>query len=789
VRASRPEICSRLTTGLIRHRIAFLILIGALTLFFAIGLRDLRIGTVFSDLLPSDHPYVAVFKDHPSFGSPLSVQVVILRKGSDIYRADTLAKVWQMTLDLHLVPGVDHDRVLSIASEKVRVARATPFGIESEPLMGDAPPQRARAVAAFRDRVRSASGVIPFLVSPDQSATLIEAAFIEDGLDYGALLPRLDELAAAARDAEHEVYLTGLPVLIGWVHAYQADMLWIFALTAGAMCLALLAYARNLAGVITPLVVSAVSVVWGFGFAGWVGFNVEPLVLVVPLLLIARAFSHCVQVTERYYEILHRGTPRLDAASEALRALLVPGVLAIVTDAAALFAIGIVPIPMLRKFALICGFWALALLPTTVLLAPVILSLLPTPRNVARLVGRDRRDALHAGIAGLLVPIARLSHGRWSRASAAALVGGTAFGLLSVTQLPVGSAEEGSALLWPEADYNRAVQALNQRFPGTTTLEIVFEGTTPAAMRTSAALHAMHAIQRRLESQPLPPAATLSFADYLPEVNRLFSGGHPEWLPLPRDEDQLNGVISALLFGSNVETLAHVVDLEFRNATIRAWVKDLTAATLERVLGQAEEAIAAVGEVHESFRIRLGSGIVALQKAVNDRVATYEVVIFLVLLGAMLVSCALAYRSVVAGLLLVIPVGVANLMLASCLWVLGISVDINTLPVTAIGIGIGIDYGIYLLSRLCEEAAGGAGIGEAIERSVMTTGKAIFFTAAVVTVGLLPWYWLSELRFQADMGLLLAMVMLINMLVALVAVPLLMYVFRPRFLLGIAKGI
>jgi uncharacterized protein len=137
----------------------------------------------------------------------------------------------------------------------------------------------------------------------------------------------------------------------------------------------------------------------------------------------------------------------------------------------------------------------------------------------------------------------------------------------------------------------------------------------------------------------------------------------------------------------------------------------------------------------------------------------------------------------------VIPVGVANLLLASCLWVLGISVDINTLPVTAIGIGIGIDYGIYLLSRLREEAAGGAGIGEAIERSVMTTGKAIFFTAAVVTVGLLPWYWLSELRFQADMGLLLAMVMLINMLVALVAVPLLMYVFRPRFLLGIAKGI
>jgi uncharacterized protein len=147
-----------------------------------------------------------------------------------------------------------------------------------------------------------------------------------------------------------------------------------------------------------------------------------------------------------------------------------------------------------------------------------------------------------------------------------------------------------------------------------------------------------------------------------------------------------------------------------------------------------------------------------------------------------LIGCSYAYRSVVAAVLLLIPVNLANLLLTAGMVVMGLGLDVNSLPITAIGIGVGIDYGIYLLSRICEEYRGARHIGNAIQAAVATTGKAIFFTASIMLVGIIPWYFLSGLRFMADMGLLLCMIMMINMLCALVVLPLLVSLFKPKFL-------
>jgi predicted RND superfamily exporter protein len=449
-----------------------------------------------------------------------------------------------------------------------------------------------------------------------------------------------------------------------------------------------------------------------------------------------------------------------------------------------LFLIAVAPFPLMQKLALFCGFWALTLFPANVLVSPVILSYLPAPANVGRIVSRAERAPLHAWIAALLSRIAPLCHGPGSWKTGAALVIAVAVGGISVTRLAVGNEQEGTSLLWPNSDYNRAARELNSHFPGMNTLEIVFEGSSASAMRRSEAVFAMRELQRQIESEPNPPPATLSFADYLPEINRLFNGGNPKWLPLDRDERKLQGVVNGLLFGSNTKNLSQVVDLELRNGTVTVWLKDLKAETIDRALAQARRAMAAIGENQRGFRILLGSGVAALQKAVNERIATYEWTIGALVLLVMFITCSLAYRSVIASLILLIPVGTANLLLAACMLALGISLDVNTLPVMAIGIGIGIDYGIYLLSRLREEARGQPDTGVVIQNSVTTTGKAVFFTATIVLIGLLPWYALSNLKFQADMGLLLAVVMIINMGSALVVVPFLVSLTRRRFAFG-----
>jgi len=768
------------------HRWLSLLVLIAITGFFAVQLRNVELRTIFSDLLPSNHPFVQTYKDHPNFGNPLTVTIMVKRKDGDIYNAETLQKVWDLTRDVDLTPAVDHDQILSVATEKARYSEATPNGIDSRPVMGDHPPRTAAEIAEFRSRLLKAPNVRTFMVSEDETATLITATFIERLLDYGVTFEHLDKLVKDARDDKHDVYIAGQPILTGWVYFYEWQMLGIFAVTGLALLGALIFYMRNVVGVVAPLTTSLVAAVWGFGFVGWLNQPIEPLIMVVPLLLVARSFSHCVQFIERFYEVLHHVKNRRRAAEISLSVMMVPGVLGITTDAIGLLWIGVAPIPAMERFALFCGFWAMMLVPTNVLLTPLLIMLLPEPKNVGRLVGANKGEAKHGGIKLLLRLIAHLSFGPRAWITAATLVALTVFSIGKLTDLKIGNPVEGSNLLWEDSEFNVAVSNINSHFPGLNTLEIIFESKSPDDMervvRKAETALTMQRLQHLLESQPNPPEASLSFADYLPEANRLFSGGNPKWAPLDHDDAAVSAAAGALMVGTGPKAFLHVTDFEQRNGTVSLWYKDNKQDTVDGALRQARAALEIIGTEFDDFRIRLGSGTIALQQSINDTVDSYQWIILGLLNAVILVTCSIAYRSVVAGILLLIPVNLSNLFLAAVMTEMGIGLDVNTLPIAAIGVGVGIDYGIYLLSRIYEEYQMRKDMALAILTAVTTTGKAIFFTATIVLIGILPWYFLSALKFLADMGLLLVMVMLINMVIALIVVPLLVWLIRPRFI-------
>ena len=777
----------QLAAAMMRNRALSSLILLVVTLFFGWGLQGVELRTIFSDLLPKNHPFVQTYKDHPNFGNPLTVTVMIKARQGDIYNPTTLQKVWDITRDIDLAPGVDHDQILSVATEKARYSRATPFGIDSQPLMGDRPPSNNREVAEFRERLNKAPNARAFLVSDDHKAALVSATFIERRLDYADVFNYVQTLAASNRDIEHEIYVAGQPILTGWVYSHQLEMLSIFAVTTVALILSLVLYMANVAGVVTPLVTSVVAAIWGFGFVGWLAKPIEPLIMVVPLLLVARSFSHCVQFVERYYEIYQQCENKKEAAERALRVMMAPGFLGILTDAAGLFLIMVAPIPAMERFALFCGFWALILFPTNVLLSPIILSLLPEPKNVQRILGVGAQGAgSHRIIYRLLATIGRLSHGRRARFSALALLVAVVFSVTQVLQIKVGNPVEGSNLLWEDSDYNQAVAQINQSFTGLNTLEIVFEAkqsNNPSRVsRQADTVFSMLALQRALEQGESPPVATLSFADYLPEANRLFSGGHPKWSPLDNDQRAVTAAASAVMVGTGPKAFLHVTDFVQQNSTVSLWYKDNKQETVDLALQQARQAVVDVGIDHEAFTVRLGTGTIALQQSINDTVDYYQWVILGLLNLVILITCSYAYRSIVAGFLLLLPVNISNLLLGAVMVQLGIGLDVNTLPITAIGVGVGIDYGIYLLSRICEEFSDTGDHAAAIDRAVATTGKAIFFTASIVLIAILPWYFLSDLKFLADMGLLLVMVMLINMVIALIVIPLEVWFVRPQFL-------
>ncbi|RJF86420.1 RND transporter [Oleomonas cavernae] len=775
----------RLSHAIMKNRGFSILIIALITVFFGWGCRQVELRTIFSDLLPADHPYVQTFKDHPNFGNPLTVTIMVKRTDGDIYNIETLQKIWNLTREIDLAPAVDHDQVISISTEKVRYAEATPTGIDTQPVMGDTIPSTQADIDEFRRRVDMAPLARRFYISQDGTATLITATFIERLLDYGETFEYMQKIVEEARDEHHEVHMAGMPALTGWVYRYQQQMLGIFGITGAALLLCLILYMRNLAGVLAPIITSAVTAVWGFGFVGWLGLAVEPLIMVVPLLLVARSFSHCVQFTERYYEIyLHVGDRR-KAAEIALSVMMAPSVLGIFTDVAGLALIAVAPIPAMERFAIFCAWWAAMIVPANVFFSPLVLSLLPPPKNVRQITGADGDVGFHAAIKRFLGHISKLSYGRAARVTTVFFVIVSAYSFHRFSQMEVGNPVEGSNILWEDGEFNKAVAAINRNFPGVNTLEIVLEAKNPInpnrVARQAETILTMAQIQYALEHMENPPRATLSFADYLPEANRLFAGGNPKWAPLDPNDASMGAAVGAVMFGTSPKAFLHVADFEQQNATVSLWYPDNKQETVDRALAQARQAVELVGADHPDFKIRLATGTIPLQQSINDTVAHYEMIILACLNLVILIGCAYAYRSVVAGFFLLIPVNLANIYLGAAMTEMGIGLDVNTLPIAAIGIGVGIDYGIYLLSRICEEYQATKRYDTAIRAAVMTTGKAIMFTATIVAAGLIPWTFMSDLKFLADMGRLLLMVMTINMVLAIVALPLLVWLFKPRF--------
>jgi hypothetical protein len=771
----------------INNRGISLLILMTLTAFFAVGLTKVQIRTIFSDLFPTDSEYVKTYKDHPNFGNPLTITIMVKRTdGQDIYNTETLAKVAAITREIDLAPSVDHDQILSLASEKARYTEATPNGVDVKPMMEDKVPINAAQLKEFRSRVDRSNNVRKYLISDDETATLITATFIEFSLDYGKTFDFVQQLVEKNRDSKHMIYAAGQPMLTGWVYKYQAQMREIFGITAFFLVASLFLYMRNLPGVVTPVFVSIVGGIWGFGLTGWLHQPIEPLIMVVPMLLIARAFSHCVQYLERYYEVLHEVGDKRKAAQISLGVMMAPGILGIITDMLCLFLIAVAPIPVMQRFAVFCGWWATALIPTDVFLSSIVASYLPVPGNVDVLIGKSDKVTWHTKLIAFLGGVGRLTQGKKAVPTTVVVVVISIVAFFTHLKLQIGNPVEGSNLLFDKSEFNTAVRAINSHFPGLMTLEIVFEGKggkkATRILQERETMKTMHDIQRTLEAYPNPPEATLSFADYLPDANRIFAGGNPKWSPIDHTDEAVNASAGALLLGSSPKAYSGVMDFTMQNATISLWYKNNKQETVDLALKQAREAVTKVGTEHKNFTVRLGTGAIALQQSVNDVVAHNKWRILLLLNTLILFFTSLAYRSVVAGIILLIPVNLANVMLEAVMVKLGLGLDVNSLPIASIGIGVGIDYGIYLVSRMCEEFQDGQHYGDAIQRAVQTSGKAITFTATIVLISIIPWYFLSDLKFLSDMGLLLVMVMTINMLCALIVLPLLVWWVKPKFI-------
>ena len=768
-----------LSEWLIRHRLGILIGFMAVTAFFGWKAINLKVETRFEDLLPANHPYIQTHKAYEKqLGAPYKVFLMLQVASGDIYNQDTLRKAQEITKRLDLTPGVNHDKIYSIASRKVKKTRVTADGIITENFMPRIP-DPGEEMVNFRQTVQKNGSVYRVWVSPDEKSLLFAASFIPSLVDPRVLFNDIQKLKRDISDEKHRVFITGEPVLAGWVYSYQQETIIIFGLTFAALVLLLFLYFRNLAGVIVPTLSMLIGGIWGLGFAGLCNFNLEPLTLVIPLLISARALAHSVQITERYLECLEQTNDVKAAAVECNHSMLVPGTTGIITDSLGILLIAVAPIPIMQKLAFVCAFWAINIVLNGIVFTPLMLTFFTPPKNLRAIV-HPQKSLIHT----VLRPVARITYGRpgWIVVSCMVILFMVA-GFFS-TKVGIGDINPGTPILWPQSEYNTAVNRINSNFPGTEELYVLFEGKEENAVKSHAFLNILDSFQRHMEASP-KVSKTLCVENLLPPIQKAIYGGYFKWQVLPTDERSVGQLYFVLAGNSAPGDFDLYFSRDYKTANVIIWFKDHMGETITEAMSRAKSFIEQNKTLlnKNGVTVRLASGTIGVLAAVDESVRNSQLLNFMLVTAATFLFCALAYRSLVAALILMLPLNLANLMTLSFMKFMGIGLNVNTLPVISVGVGVGIDYGIYLLSRLTEEyRSAGIYTLDAVTKAMLSTGKAIFFTAASMVAGVVFWYFLSSMRFQAEMGLMLGVIMFINMVGALIFVPSLVYVLKPKFL-------
>jgi hypothetical protein len=763
---------------LIEKRKPVLISVTVATLIFAAFALRLQLVSRFDEQLPQDHPFIQAYSQYaPTFGSANTIMIMLEVKEGTIFTKETLTKIFEITQRLDRVRGVNHELINSIAHRTNRRVRMMSGGLQMvEPVMAHAP-KDAEEVELVRRIVHASRNLYGVVVSLDEKAALITATFIEGRLDHRRVFDEITRsIIEPYQDENTQIYVAGTPWLYGWVYYYAREVFLIFLATTVLMWLLLYWYFRDIRGALRPTITGVVSAIWGLGFIKMIGFSLDPLTLVIPFFITARAVSHSVQMHDRYYEEYKKANWQKEPAIIAAFAeLFVPTLSGILTDALGLLVILLVPIVLLQKLAISAAVWILAITISELLLNPIIYYYLREPD--IRVVEQREQGAfkrfIYAATDAILSPAGKvLTLASWG-------------GLLVVSvyfwqHLVIGDPTAATPLLPRDSSYNTAHAHIQETFGGVEELLIVVERRGEKdSVAAPAVLQAIEKLQRYMERDP-SVGASFSFVDILVVVNSAVHEMETKWEVLPRTQSQVGLLLGSYFAGNTYHETNRFIDSQLRAAPIRFYCTDHKGTNIRRIIKRASDYIQANPLGPAQFR--LAGGPIGVLAAANEELLKNDILVNVLGFTTIFIVLVVTYRSVLAGVYMLIPLLVANAVVNAYMGVRDIGINIHTLPVVTVGIGFGIDYGLYIVSRMIEEYRTGVSLPEAVRLAVATSGKAITFTAVTMILGTLFWT-LSHIRFDSEMGMLLALWMGVSFLATVTLLPVLVVILKPRFIL------
>lgn len=764
-------------TFILRFRWAVLGVVAALCAFMAYQAHTVVVESRTIDLFPSTHPYVQTFAKYSDiFGGASRVVIQVEVKEGTVWNRETLEKVQRITKAVELLPAVSNYQVLSIAQRKAKnLVIDHEAGFRAVPVMWPSIPTNEAEIEEVRRNVLSNRLLYGSLVSLDEKAALIVAGFFENKLDPKKLYDKISELARRESDDNTTVQAIGRPMLVGGIMKQSPKLGLIIIVTSLSMLAVLAVYFRSLMGVVVPALAAIVSAIMGFGFLGLIGHNFDPLVLVVPFIITARALSHSVQVVSRYLSEYDTLKDRKQAALETCVALFKPGGLAILTDMVGIALIALAPIPLLQKLAYMGSFWLMSIFLSGMIVSPILLTLVPMPD------GKRKGGVL---VDRALEKIGELCTGPLRKVIFGSTLAALAVGFFFASNLVIGDVHPGTPMLWPDSEYNVATDRIAERFSNTEEFTVVVEGKSRDAIKQPHVLSTIEAFQRHMEQLP-EVGATSSIIDVVPKLISVLHGGDPKWELVPNSKEQAGFFLEMLYTSGDPGDLTRFITPDSQNANVTLYLRDHKGETLRKVVAHAKEFIDSHPVEGATFRMAGGYG--GLLAAINEVVTALDVRITLAAFGSVFLCCALAFRSFLAGLLFLLPLMASNYLTYALMGAMGIGLDVNVLPVVALGVGLGVDYGLYVVENVQEAFHRGTSALDSVLHGIRSAGKGVLVTGLTMAFGLAFW-WFSFLRFQAEMGLLLLFWMTMSMLGGLILLPAILAQFKPKFVFNHAPA-
>ena len=760
-----PRSGSAVERAFFNHRRWVMLACLALTLLLGWQALGLRLNASFEKTLPGQHPYIVNYLKHRGdlAGQGNALRIVVATREGSIFDAGYLSTLQKLNDEIFLLPGVDRPFMKSLWTSNTRWVAVTEDGLDGNTVMGDGYDGSPQALAEVRANVER-SGEIGQLVAADFQSSIIFVPLLDrhpttgEALDYGDLSRKIEALRAKYQSDQISIHVVGFAKVAGDLIEGLAQVLQFFGLALVICAGVLYAYTRCARSTALVVACSLVAVVWQFGVLAWLGYDLDPYSVLVPFLVFAIGMSHGAQKMNGIMQDIGRGTHPVVAARYTFRRLIVAGATALLCDAVGFAVLAIIQIPVIQDLAVIASIGVAVLIFSNLVLLPILLSYTGVGAKAAqRSLRQEAPGATQgSGLWAWLVRFTQRGPALLALAAGAVLAAG---GYAVSLKLQIGDLDPGAPELRADSRYNRDNAYLARHYAASSDILTVMVATPPDQCTRYDTLALVDRLAWQLEQLP-GVEATHSMAHLSKLAMVGYNEGHLKWFDLFPNASALGGVQTRApreLFNQDCSFLSLYV-----------YLKDHKAQTLSQVVGEVEAFIA--DHPTPEARFMLAAGSAGMDAATNIVVQQAMREMLLWVYGAVLLLCWVTFRSWRAVLCAVLPLVLTSVLCEALMVGLGMGVKVATLPVIALGVGIGVDYALYVLSVMLARLRAGESLQAAYLQALQFTGRVVMLTGLTLALAVGTWAF-SPIKFQADMGILLAFMFVWNMVGALVLLP------------------